>query len=256
MGSHQNSSSFCSFPSSSSHQHPFIANSATQHFDFDDNQQLQLQQHHQQQQQQQLSNTNSPTFGLLDNPTDTVAHLLDEQCFWNAEEHTNLGGGDVDFDWTSLGLDAFGTQLIQPGTFDLDLATQQCQSSQTLATGLDLESELLLLGAGDMTAAALDGPQWPWSRAKTSSPTLPQPEPPPTTRQTTPQPSTPNPLHPPPLHPPTPTPPSQTRRSAPHPPATRTTTPRRSASATPWPRGATARGASTAWPSWRRSWPT
>jgi len=57
-----------------------------------------------------------------------------------------------------LGLDAFGTQLIQPGTFDLDLATQQCQSSQTLATGLDLESELLLLGAGDMTAAALDGP--------------------------------------------------------------------------------------------------
>merc|ERR1712000_546239 len=102
MGSHQNSSSFCSFPSSSSHQHPFIANSATQHFDFDDNQQLQLQQHHQQQQQQQLSNTNSPTFVLLDNPTDTVAHLLDEQCFWNAEEHTNLGGGDVDFDWTSL----------------------------------------------------------------------------------------------------------------------------------------------------------
>lgn len=74
---------------------------------------------------------------------------------WTEEDNNTLGGpqGD-DFDWTALGLDCFGTQLLQPGLVDTGLESQQQQQQQN-QQDLDLLFGVSSSG-NDMAVSALD----------------------------------------------------------------------------------------------------
>ncbi|KFH45641.1 hypothetical protein ACRE_035260 [Hapsidospora chrysogenum ATCC 11550] len=106
------------------------------------------------QQQQQQEYLDQQLFqDLFDTtPQQRQTPLLDDYTLW-----TEDGLGDQgDFDWTALGLDSLGTQLLQPGP--LELATE-LQTAQPLLNALEehqLQEADFLFG-GDNMAATMGG---------------------------------------------------------------------------------------------------
>jgi hypothetical protein len=111
-----------------------------------------------------LTNT-PPPFSFDDHHLWAEDNSLEDSLLAAAVTATSGSGtNNEDFDWTALGLDCFGTQLLQPGHFELGLESQQ----QTTADALNLttsqgqqqqEADLLFGGndlGNDIAMSAID----------------------------------------------------------------------------------------------------
>lgn len=108
-------------------------------------------QHHQEQHQQHDYHDQQLYQGLLDT-TQQQPSFLDDYTLWTEDNF----GGEGDFDWTTLGLDCFGTQLLQPGPFELGTELQTASLNPLEQQQQPQQEAGMLFGVDDM-AISMDG---------------------------------------------------------------------------------------------------
>ena len=78
---------------------------------------------------------------------------MDDNTLWTEDNF----GGEGDFDWTALGLDCLGTQLLQPGPFELGAELDTTASLNILEQQQQQPQGTDMLFGGDDMGLSMEG---------------------------------------------------------------------------------------------------